>query len=284
MYTKSPLNYIGGKYKMLSKLLPFFPERINIFYDLFAGGCDVCTNVMANTKFANDINYHVIDVYKELQKHDINSILNMVDKLIEEWNLNKEESSGFLALRSYYNSLSPTNRNPIMLFTLVCYSFNYQYRFNSKHEFNGSFGKNRSSFNDTIRKNLVVFYEKIKDIHFLSKDFQDINLTWLGVNDFLYADPPYTITTGVYNDSKCGFKGWNIDADLCLFSVLDTLDKRCVKFALSNVIEHKGRKNIPLIQWMGKYKVHTIDHNYKNSSYHGKNTDLPTIEVLVTNY
>ena len=38
MYSKSPLNYIGGKYKMLPKLLPLFPARINTFYDLFAGG------------------------------------------------------------------------------------------------------------------------------------------------------------------------------------------------------------------------------------------------------
>ena len=45
MYDKSPLNYVGGKYKMLPQIMRFFPRRINNMYDLFAGGCDVCTNI-----------------------------------------------------------------------------------------------------------------------------------------------------------------------------------------------------------------------------------------------
>ena len=30
MYNKSPLNYIGGKYKMLPQLLHFFPKKIDL--------------------------------------------------------------------------------------------------------------------------------------------------------------------------------------------------------------------------------------------------------------
>lgn len=61
-YDKSPFNYIGGKYKMLPQLMKFFPRRVNNMYDLFAGGCDVCTNVKANHIYANDINFFVIDI------------------------------------------------------------------------------------------------------------------------------------------------------------------------------------------------------------------------------
>lgn len=43
---KSPLNYIGGKYKLLPQILPLFPEQINTFVDLFAGGLDVSINVV----------------------------------------------------------------------------------------------------------------------------------------------------------------------------------------------------------------------------------------------
>ena len=38
---KSPLNYIGGKYKILPQILPLFPKNIDTFIDLFAGGCNV---------------------------------------------------------------------------------------------------------------------------------------------------------------------------------------------------------------------------------------------------
>lgn len=37
-YVKSPLNYTGGKYKLLPQLLELFPKQVNTFVDLFAGG------------------------------------------------------------------------------------------------------------------------------------------------------------------------------------------------------------------------------------------------------
>lgn len=37
-YIQSPLNYTGGKYKLLNQLVPLFPKNINTFIDLFGGG------------------------------------------------------------------------------------------------------------------------------------------------------------------------------------------------------------------------------------------------------
>ena len=45
---KSPLNYVGGKYKLLPQILPLFPDNINTFVDLFGGGFNVGINVKAN--------------------------------------------------------------------------------------------------------------------------------------------------------------------------------------------------------------------------------------------
>lgn len=44
---QSPLNYTGGKYKLLPQILPLFPKDINCFVDLFCGGCNVGINVCA---------------------------------------------------------------------------------------------------------------------------------------------------------------------------------------------------------------------------------------------
>ena len=283
-YSKSPLNYIGGKYKMLPKISQFFPEHINIMYDLFAGGCDVCTNVTASEIYANDINYFVINIYKTFQQMDIDSLLYAIDSTIEEWNLNMHDDDGFLKLRRHYNDTPIEIRNPIELYTLVCYSFNYQFRFNNSHGFNNPFGRNRSSFNATMRKNLVTFHRKIKNIHFSSKNFQEIDLSFLSADDFIYADPPYRITTASYNDGKRGFEGWNVKDDLKLFNLLDNLNNNGVKFALSNVIEHKGYQNEELISWMSQYIVHEMSYNYNNSNYRAQNKNFITREVLITNY
>ena len=36
-YIKSPINYTGGKYRLLNKIIPLFPENINTFVDFFGG-------------------------------------------------------------------------------------------------------------------------------------------------------------------------------------------------------------------------------------------------------
>lgn len=33
-FIKSPLNYVGGKFKLLPQIIPLFPTNINRFFDL----------------------------------------------------------------------------------------------------------------------------------------------------------------------------------------------------------------------------------------------------------
>ena len=75
---KSPLNYIGGKYKLLPQILPLFPEHINTFVDLFAGGLDVSINVEAEHVICNDINNYVIGLFEYFQHYTIDELINMV--------------------------------------------------------------------------------------------------------------------------------------------------------------------------------------------------------------
>lgn len=283
-YEKSPLNYIGGKYKMLPKIMKFFPRQINTMYDLFAGGCDVSINITANRIYANDINFFVIDIYRAFQNMTVNALLDMIDSIIAKWNLTMINEEGYLDFRNYYNSSPVEQRNPIELYVLVCYSFNYQFRFNNDRKFNNPFGRDRSSFNARMRENLVVFHRKIENIRFSSRNFHELDLRFMGRGDFLYADPPYRIATASYNDGKRGFAGWSLEDDLYLFDMLDRLDRQGVKFALSNVTEHKGNCNSELMRWKRHYHTHRINYNYNNSNYHTQNTEQVTKEVLITNY
>ena len=147
-YIKSPMNYTGGKYKILQHIIPSFPEKINNFVDLFAGGLNVGINVEADTIYANDQITYLIDLYRLFQNTDINILLSSVKERINEFGLSQTNLEGYNALRSEYNK----TRGLLDLFILTCYSFNHQIRFNSHHEFNTPFGKDRSSFNDSIEK------------------------------------------------------------------------------------------------------------------------------------
>lgn len=281
-FDKSPLNYTGGKYKLLPQLSALFPNDIRTMVDLFAGGCDICTNIDAQTIYANDINSFIIDIYRSMAQMSIEDLLAYIDNTIVQANLSSTNKNAYLRFRDKYNRSEM--KNPIDLYILICYAFNYQCRFNSSHEFNSPFGKNRSSFNQTMRKNLIKFHKNIQGVNFTSMNFKDFDICGLGDGDFIYADPPYRITTGSYNDGKRGFEGWSLADDLALFGLLDKAHAQGVKFALSNVTEHKGLTNEELVKWAQKYNMHYICYNYNNCSYHGKNTSKKTVEVLITNY
>lgn len=280
-YIKSPMNYTGGKYKILEHIIPNFPKSINNFVDLFTGGLNVGINVQADTIYANDQITYLIELYKLFQDTPVDSLLMTIKERISYFNLSKINAEGYNALRAEYNK----SKSLLDLFVLTCYSFNHQIRFNSKHEFNASFGKERSSYNESIERNLVLFCNALhkKNIILSASDFRDFDFTRLAKSDVVYCDPPYLITTGSYNDGKRGFKDWTESDDSDLFVLLDKLNEQGILFALSNVFAHKGQKNDALIEWSKKYTVLFIDKTYSNCSYHFKDRRTKTVEVLITN-
>lgn len=276
------MNYTGGKYKLLPQILPYFPETVSgRFIDLFCGGLDIAINVNNCRKIiANDFNKCVIDIYTCMQKMKIEEVLSHISKRIEEYSLTIENADGYNRFRKFYNY---GDRNPIDLFVLICYSFNHQIRFNSNGEFNMPFGKNRSYFNDKIKENLISFHNKIvsNNVVFTNKDFSSLKVNKLTSNDFVYCDPPYLITCATYNENEM----WNEDKEKRLYQLLDDIDKSGVKFALSNVLQNKGKENEILKNWCEKYNVYHLSKTYSNCSYHAIDKDKTTTdEVLITNY
>lgn len=281
-YIKSPLNYTGGKYNLLSSLFKIFPNDIDTFVDLFAGGFNVGINTSAQTVICNDQISYLIELYRFLELTPTVEVLQEIKKRIEQFELSKQNAEGYNLLRDRYNS----NKDIVDFFVLTFYSFNHQIRFNNNQKFNAPFGKNRSSYNKSIEKNLIEFCEtlKRKHINFFNNDFLSIDLSRLGKQDLVYCDPPYLISTGSYNDGRRGFKNWTEREEKQLLDLLDNLNEQGVRFTLSNVLYHKGLSNELLIEWSKKYKVHYLDKTYSNCSYHFKEKNAKTVEVVITNF
>ena len=283
-YIKSPFNYIGNKYRILPQIEQWFPENINTMLDLFCGGCDVSINTMAKRHLANDINTYLIQILQTFKTFGSEKVLAYVDQTIAGRGLSKENAEAYLKFRDEYNAQNP--KSPIDLYILLCFSFNYQFRFNANHDFNNPFGRNRSSFNPSIRHNLELMIKKLPAIEFSSIDFLHYDYSVLNPGDFLYADPPYLITCGSYNDGKRGFRGWSAEDEKALYHLLNDLSNKGIKFALSNVTTHKGMQNKLLLDWIKKYdyNLHNVNFNYNNCNYHAANKHYQTNEVLITNY
>lgn len=284
-FIKSPLNYIGGKYKILPQIFPLFPKDIDCFVDLFAGGANVGINSTASKIILNDNLVYLVDMYEALAKMSEKDVLSHVDAIVNEYGLSLTNTDGYNSFRDHYNA----TRNPIDLLILTFFSFNHQIRFNNSHQFNTPFGKNRSRYNETIKKNLTRFLNALhsKKIEFQKQEFDKFDFSKLTSKDFVYCDPPYLITVGSYNDGKRGFTGWGEEQEKKLLEILDNLNNRGIRFALSNVLTHKNMTNHLLQKWIEEnhYNVHKINNDFTNSNYHtSTHAKENTQEVLITNY
>ena len=300
-FTVSPLNYIGGKARILDQLLPVFPEQINTFVDLFCGGCNVGINTKANNYVYNDSNRELIGLLKMFLRLNTSTILKRMDEIVEHYGFSKTKDHNFayyggnpmkgvsrynkdpfLRLRQDYNNSPRNNQHYVMLYALVVFGFNNQMRFNDKGEYNLPVGKR--DFNEVIRRKLEVFVDKLKAQQpvIQNKDFRRFDINQLDNQSIVYLDPPYLISTATYNEGG----GWTEKDELDLLDFMDNLNARGIRFALSNMLEHKGRKNQLLIDWIGQRDLQVVDiiMDYSNSNYHVEGKTSGTVEVLVKNY
>lgn len=278
-FIQSPLYYQGNKLKLLPQLLPLFPKQVNTFIDLFSGSGTVGLNYPAKLTVFNDKKKPIISILKTIKNMTLNDILKHIYARIDEYKLSITNEEGYLKFRDYYNN---SDRLPLDLYLLSCFSFNHLFRFNKNYEFNSSFGKYKSKFDKQTEQRISAFIYHIKNrnCRFISRDFSEISVDKRCDGDFFYCDPPYLISTAVYNEKREGI-GWSEEQEFILYDYLDRVHKKGVKFALSNVIEHKDTKNKILIKWSKKYNIHYLNYSYNLARYQGKVTSK---EVLITNY
>lgn len=273
-YIKSALIFQGGKYKLLPSIIPLFPDKINTFVDLFGGGFNVGINAEAKSYVYNDNCYQIAELIATMKTESVEDFLNKVNKYIEEYELSEKDQESYLKFRSHYNKFDKSSE---ALFTLICFSFSNQFRFNSVGDFNMPFGKR--CFNPVLRQKFITFCKalKKKDCAFYAEDFEDVlNNIELTENDFVYCDPPYFKSVATYNESG----KWTDKDEQRLYKALDKLNEKGIKFALSNNLKYG---NSYVQEWMKNYNVHYINADYNNCNYQKKDKS-EDCEVLITNY
>jgi adenine-specific methyltransferase len=274
---ESPLNYTGSKTKMIKDIqyhLPSFP--IETFVDLFGGGFNVGVNMDAYNYIYNDINPFVTELIKSFKSHTYDYLL-YVSKLIQKFQLSPGIKEGYLELRKKYNAQKISDRDPRMLYTLILYGFQQQIRFNSARDFNNPVGSRW--FNEKLLSKFVAFSRRIQtlNIKFQSISFSKLEMFW-GDKTFVYADPPYRSTLGVYNDGKRGFEGWTLEHERSLCTYLDSLHLNEIPFMLSYVIKVGDFYNQEIVQWATKNGYSIIEVASTQGRYNNRK------EVLIINY
>ena len=297
-FKRSPLFYVGDKFKLLPEITKLFPQNIETFYEPFVGGGSVFLNVDATSYELNDIDTNVIQIHKELIKWSESEIqfFKKIENRVKKYGLSrsyiedvvplelkkehkktyyaKYNKESFNALKKKYNSSS--RKDYLDLYILLIYGFNRMLRFNSKGEYNLPVGN--VDFNKNVKNALSNYfaYQKGRQITFNNSDYKDfLKKRRYSKDDFIYFDPPYLITFSEYN------KLWNDSHESNLLKLIDKLDSEGVRWAISNVTHYKDKVNDVFLNWSKKYNSHNIKSNY--ISYHD-NTIKTFNEILITNY
>ncbi|WP_443738837.1 Dam family site-specific DNA-(adenine-N6)-methyltransferase [Treponema sp.] len=307
-YIKSPLNYTGNKYRILSQIEKYFPEKINKMIDLFCGGATVGINCDVKKTIFVDNNEKVLNLLKFLAEQNFLNFINECESIIQNYSLsysykngykiyrqqclNQKDNNGlkdynhdgFYKLRNDYNSLADKNTDSanVMLYMLMVYGFNNDIRFNSNGNFNLPVGKTDLNKNNVIKIKEYIEKAQQKNISFKCCSFTDKSFSKLLKDvDFVYMDPPYLIGDAVYNST------WDLEMENSLLSFIDSLIERKINFALSNVIRKVGVENEPLVKWCKlndtKIRIEQIDYHYRSASYHKKARNAHEEEVLIFN-
>ena len=287
----SPIFYMGNKKKLIKKgLIDLFPKNINTFVEPFGGTGIVSMNTNANTYLINDKNKFLYDLYNLFKNINSEEIIKHIEKRIEEFNLPKERTKrdvfkdgekieeykkAYISFRNYANK----TKNILDYYTLMFFAFSQQPRFNSKGNFNMPYGTDCFSENNKeYIKNGCKFFSQ-NNVKIFNNTFENLDMDIIDENDFIYLDPPYFGTLATYNENN----GWNIDDEKKLYDFCEELNKRNIKFGISNMFSSKNTPNKMLIEWCNKNKWNVYDFKEMKYSACGKINENAR-EVFITNY
>jgi site-specific DNA-adenine methylase len=123
---------------------------------------------------------------------------------------------------------------------------------------------------------------KQDSVEYTCLDFRNI-LSDANSDAFYYCDPPYAGTTATYNENRDGRKGWSIEDELDLYDLLDAMSAKGIRWALSSVLNNKGKYNDTLAKWISNNSYHVnwfTNHTYSACGKGNSHAE----EILVANY
>ena len=199
---KPCIKWTGSKRSQAKKIIEYFPKEINTYWEPFCGGASVfyalaTSDIKVNHFVLSDSNPHIINLWQRIK-----TMPKMVsDRYRELWNemhdykkTVKEKQDFYNSIREEYNkSFNPCN---FMFLMRTCY--NGMARFNKDGKFNSPYHLNRDGINPDTLNNIILDWHVILnqfDVEIECCDYKDIETE---KGDFVYLDPPYNGTKGLY--------------------------------------------------------------------------------------
>ena len=195
------IKWSGSKRSQSEEIIKYFPKEINIYYEPFCGGCSVLfqllhSNIKVKNYVCSDKNKGLIDLWN-LIKVNPKLVSDSYSIMWNELNIddNKERKKQyFYMVRERYNN----KHNPTDFMFIMRTTTNGMPRYNNNGDFNNSFHVTRNGILPNKLEKIIYQWSEVlnkNNVKFINQEYNNI-LT--KENDFIYLDPPYANTKGMY--------------------------------------------------------------------------------------
>lgn len=207
------IKWSGSKRSQSETIISKIPRKeYDTYYEPFCGGCSVLFQLLhSDIKFKNyicsDKNEGLIKLWNEIKINSI-QVADTYEKMWNELNIdknNERKKQYFYMVRERYNK----EHNPYDFMFIMRTTTNGMPRYNNNGEFNNSFHVTRDGIKpETLRQVIFEWSEVLNknNVQFIYQEYQQIKSN---KNDFIYLDPPYANTAGMYFGNIDYEKLWN---------------------------------------------------------------------------
>ena len=195
------IKWSGSKRSQCAELIKYFPHKFDTFYEPFVGGGSVFrqlleSDIQFNHIVCSDLNTDLINLWNII-KSNPQAIVEHYEKLWKELNQDDDlqrKKDYFNMVRARYNE----NHNPLDFMFIMRTTTNGMPRYNANGDFNNSFHVTRNGIEPDSLTMIIREWSNLinkHNIEFKACDYHDIVPN---KNDFMYLDPPYANTKGMY--------------------------------------------------------------------------------------
>ena len=196
------IKWSGSKRSQVNDILKYFPKNIKTYYEPFCGGASVLMGLLLSDidceeYVCSDINEGLISLWNII-KSNPKLVSKTYEKMWHELNDKdddkKRKKEYFFMVRDRYNK----ERNPLDFMFIMRTTTNGMPRYNKNGEFNNSFHTTRNGIQPEKLDKIINSWSEIlnkNNVQFVCKNYLDIKPQ---KGDFVYLDPPYANTKGMY--------------------------------------------------------------------------------------
>ena len=226
------LKWVGGKTSLLPELLRHVPARIRRYHEPFVGGGALFFAVAPRRAVLSDNNAELVHCYLQVRDNVHAVLAALADHVYE-----KAHYQNVRALEAH--QLSPAERAARFIYlNKTC--FNGLWRVNRAGRFNVPIGRyTNPRFHDPGA--LLAASSALARTDLLHAPFEDATAK-VAPGDFVYLDPPYDPVSATSSFASYTADGFTWDDQKRLASACIALNRRGVRFLLSNSATDRVRE------------------------------------------